>query len=191
MIDEIILSTWNNGKGAAPGVVKILDKAKKAVASYRAQGASQGGAANALWVVKPGITLPAGAYTIDMNAPEALDFDEAGAPVFYVGTSVPVVPPLNFTGTYKIWLDLYKTTDPDGSGQRKKEQLFPGGFRADYPGQRQRDRAHRPIRRDAFLAKLYCLGAGGKPGRSGLQLRGGSDKASLQSQHCGQGGSHA
>ena len=109
MIDEIILSTWNNGKGAAPGVIKILDKTQKAVASYRAQGASQGGAANTLWVVKPGITLPAGAYTIDMNALEALDFDETGAPVFYVGTSVPAVPPLNFTGTYKIWLDLYKT----------------------------------------------------------------------------------
>ncbi|MBU7006561.1 hypothetical protein [Phosphitispora fastidiosa] len=109
MIDEIILSTWNNGEGAEPGIIRIMDKNKKAVASYSAQGASQGGAANTLWVAKPGITLPAGAYTIDMGAPEALDFDEKGESVFYVGISVPAVPPASFTGTYKIWLDLYKT----------------------------------------------------------------------------------
>lgn len=123
MIDEIILGTWNNGKGVAPGVIKILDKAKKAVATYIAQGASQGGAANTLWVAKPGITLPAGAYTIDMNAPEALDYDEVGGPVFYVGTSVPAAAPLNFTGTYKIWLDLYKTRTLMGPVNEKKSSF--------------------------------------------------------------------
>lgn len=123
MIDEIILSTWNSGQGAAPGVVKILDKAKKVVASYRAQGASQGSAPNGMWVVKPGITLPAGAYTIDTDAPKALDFDEKGAPVFYVGTSVPAVPPQNFTGTYKIWLDLYKTSTLMGPVNDKKSSF--------------------------------------------------------------------
>ena len=123
MIDEIILSTWNNGDGAKPGVIKILDKAKKAVASYRAQGASQGGAANTLWVVNPGITLPAGAYTIDMDAPEALDYDEAEEPVFYVGISVPVAPQTNFTGTYKIWLDLYKTQTLMGPVNDKKSSF--------------------------------------------------------------------
>lgn len=108
-IDEIILSTWNNGEGANPGVIKILDEAKKEVAAYKAQGASQGGAANTLWVVGPGITLPAGAYTIDMDAQDALDFDETGQPVFYIGTSVPAPPPFNYSGTYRIWLDVFKT----------------------------------------------------------------------------------
>jgi hypothetical protein len=121
-IDEIILSVWNEGKGAKPGTIKILDKAKKAVAAYRAQGASQG-APNTLWVVNPKITLPAGAYTIDMDAQEALDFDEAGEPVFYVGTSVPVTPPQNYTGTYKIWLDLKKTHTLMGPVNEKKSSF--------------------------------------------------------------------
>lgn len=123
MIDEIILSTWNNGEGAKPGVIRILDKAKKAVASYNAQGASQGDAANTLWVTKPEIILPAGAYTIDIDEKKALDFDENGEPVFYIGISVPVTPPISFTGTYKIWLDLYKTHTLMGPVEGKKSSF--------------------------------------------------------------------
>lgn len=108
-IDEIILSTWNNGDGINPGVIRILDKAQQAAASYNAQGASQGDAANTLWVARPEIVLPAGTYTIDIDEKEALDFDENGEPIFYVGITVPVTPPISFTGTYRIWLDLYKT----------------------------------------------------------------------------------
>lgn len=108
-LDELVLSTWNGGAGASPGRVSILDGDNKEVASFNAQGASQGTAANGMWVVMPGITLPAGTYTIAMDPADALDFDEVGEPGFHVGLSVPADPPMSFTGTYRIWLDLYKT----------------------------------------------------------------------------------
>jgi hypothetical protein len=107
-IDEVIFSTWNNGEGVHPGVITIRDENNREVASFRSQGASQG-AANTLWVAQPGITLPRGVYTLELDPPGVLDFDETGAPAFYVGTSVPVAAPFNYSGTYKIWLDVYKT----------------------------------------------------------------------------------
>lgn len=108
-VDEIILSTWNQGEGIRPGSISVYNEGGDIVASYKAQGASQGGKPNTLWVIMPGITLSAGVYYIDMDAPEALDYDESGEPVFYVGVSVPALPPTDFTGTYKIGVDLYKT----------------------------------------------------------------------------------
>ncbi len=109
VVDEMMLSTWHGGHGAHPGVISILDETGAEVISYKAQGASQGGAPNTMWVATPGVTLPAGDYFLTMDAPEALDYDESGEPVFYVGLSAPAAPPASFTGTYKIWLDLYKT----------------------------------------------------------------------------------
>jgi hypothetical protein len=91
-----------------PGVIHLLDKAGKRLGSYKAQGGSLGGVPNALWIASPGILLPAGVYYIDMTAPEAMVYDESGEPVFYVGASIPAAPVTNFTGTYKISLDLYK-----------------------------------------------------------------------------------
>lgn len=123
VLDEIILSTWNNGQGARPGVISVLDETGEEIASSKAQGASQGGAPNTLWVAMPGITLPAGVYYLDMDAPEALDYDESGEPVFYVGLSAPATPPTSFTGTYKIWLDLYKTHTLMGPVDEKKSSF--------------------------------------------------------------------
>lgn len=123
VLDEIILSIWNNGLGARPGVISVLDETGEEIASYKAQGASQGGAPNTLWVAMPGITLPAGVYYLDMDAPEALDYDESGEPVFYVGLSAPAAPPTSFTGTYKIWLDLYKTHTLMGPVDEKKSSF--------------------------------------------------------------------
>ncbi|HBR08685.1 MAG TPA: hypothetical protein DD735_07305, partial [Clostridiales bacterium] len=123
VIDEIILSVWNNGQGARPGVVYILDETGQEIASCKAQGASQGGVPNTLWVAMPGVTLPAGIYYLDMDAPEALDYDESGDPVFYVGLSAPAAPPTSFTGTYKIWLDLYKTHTLMGPVDEKEKSF--------------------------------------------------------------------
>ncbi|MDD2956250.1 MAG: hypothetical protein PHD67_08035 [Oscillospiraceae bacterium] len=123
VVDEMILSTWSGGRGAHPGVISILDGTGAEVVSYKAQGASQGGAPNTMWVAAPGITLPAGDYFLDMDAPEALDYDESGEPVFYVGLSAPAAPPASFTGTYKIWLDLYKTHTLMGPVNEKKSSF--------------------------------------------------------------------
>lgn len=123
VIDEIILSTWNSSQGARPGVISILNERGETIASYKAQGASQGGVPNTLWTAMPGITLPAGVYHLGMDAPEALDYDESGEPVFYVGLSAPAAPPASFTGTYKIWLDLYKTHTLMGPVNEKKSSF--------------------------------------------------------------------
>jgi hypothetical protein len=123
VIDEIILSVWNSGRGALPGTIYILDETGREIAYCKAQGASQGGVPNTLWVAMPGITLPAGVYYLDMDAPEALDYDESGKPVFYVGLSAPAAPPTSFTGTYKIWLDLYKTRTLMGPVNEKKSSF--------------------------------------------------------------------
>ncbi|MEL7624325.1 MAG: hypothetical protein AAGU12_12155 [Clostridiales bacterium] len=123
MVDEIILSTWNGGQGVHPGIIYILDETGQEIASYRAQGGSQGGVPNALWVATPGITLPAGVYYLDVDAPEALDYDDSGSPAFYVGLSIPAAPPTNFTGTYKIWLDTYKTHTLMGPVNEKKSSF--------------------------------------------------------------------
>ncbi len=110
VIDEIILNTWNGGQGAAPGAIYILDKSGRAVGAYRAQGARLGNVPNALWICYPDLLLPAGIYTIDMTDPDALAFDEQGEPVFYVSASLPVRAKTSFTGTYKVNLDVYKTS---------------------------------------------------------------------------------
>lgn len=122
-LDEIILSTWNQGEGMRPGNISIYNEAGDMVASYIAQGASQGGKPNTLWVIMPAITLSAGVYYLDMDAPEALDYDDLGEPVYYVGVSVPALPPTDFTGTYKIELDLYKTHTLMGPVESKTSNL--------------------------------------------------------------------
>ncbi|NCA98585.1 MAG: hypothetical protein EOM70_04315 [Clostridia bacterium] len=110
VIDEVILSMWNGGEGIWPGLVSILDESGNEVASFQAQGASQGDVANGMWVILPGLTLPAGIYQIVPDAPEALDYDETGEPVFSVSVSQPAAPPASFTGTYHINLDVFKTS---------------------------------------------------------------------------------
>ncbi|NLO09953.1 MAG: hypothetical protein GX129_08840 [Clostridiales bacterium] len=122
-VDEIILSTWNQGGGIRPGNISIYNEDGDMVATYRAQGASQGGKPNTLWVIMPAITLSAGVYYLDMDAPEALDYDASGEPVFYVGVSVPALPPTDFTGTYKIGVDLYKTHTLMGPVESKTSNL--------------------------------------------------------------------
>lgn len=122
-VDEIILSTWNQGEGMRPGNISIYNEGGDMVASYKAQGASQGGKPNTLWVIMPGITLSAGVYYIDMDAPEVLDYDDSGEPVFYVGVSVPAMPPTDFTGTYTIGVDLYKTHTLMGPVESKTSNL--------------------------------------------------------------------
>lgn len=109
-IDEIILSTYQGGLlGIKPGVIKILDQSGKIIASFPSHGASDADVANAFWVVKPQLTLQPGMYTIDIDEKDALDFSSDGSPLFFLEASIPVVKPTNFTGTYKIRLDLVKT----------------------------------------------------------------------------------
>ncbi|SHK16412.1 hypothetical protein SAMN02745975_03785 [Geosporobacter subterraneus DSM 17957] len=123
-LDTILLSMWNDGKGAQPGTITVLDVSGTAIAEFKAQGASIGTVANGIWTAEPKMMLPAGVYYIHMSSPEALAYDETGEPVFYVGLSAPVDPVTNFTGTYKVWLDMYKTSTLMGPVEGKERSFF-------------------------------------------------------------------
>lgn len=122
-VDEILLDTWNGGRGEKPGEIRILNEAGNELFSFKAQGAGVADVPNAIWTAFPGVTLPAGLYYLDMTAPEAMTCDEDGNPVFYVGLSAPAAPLTDFTGTYKIWLDLYKTHTLMGPVSEKKSSF--------------------------------------------------------------------
>lgn len=125
VIDEIIFNTWNSGNGAKPGTISIINESGKVIDTFKAQGATLGSVPNGMWVVLPETVLPKGTYYLDMSSPEALVFDDQGYPIFHVGASIPVEPPTDFTGTYRINLDLYKTHTLMGpvSGEQKSFSL--------------------------------------------------------------------
>ena len=109
-IDEIIVSTYNDGKGSSPGIVSILDESGKILFSGQSYGVSIEDIPNGAWKIAPGILLPAGKYAIVLSQPEVLSYDQDGEPLFYVKASIPVQVREDFTGTYKINLDTYKTS---------------------------------------------------------------------------------
>jgi len=110
LIDEIMLNTFNNGMGAAPGLIAILDASNQVIYTQQAYGGTVGTLANGLWIVKPGILLPAGTYYIGSSDPSVIGYDAAGEPMFYL-TAYPTIPAeLDVTGTYKINVDTAKTS---------------------------------------------------------------------------------
>ena len=110
LVDEIILNTYNNGMGAAPGLIAILDESNQVIYTQQAFGGALGNLANGLWVVKPGILLPAGTYYIGSSDPSVIGYDAAGEPLFYM-TAYPTLPEEpDFTGTYLINVDTTKTS---------------------------------------------------------------------------------
>lgn len=115
LIDEIILNTYNNGKGALPGTIAISRENGETVLTQQAYGASLGDTPNGIWKIAPNIILPAGNYLIAISDPNALSFDQAGEPLFYVKASVPPEVRYDFTGTYLINLDTFKTSTLMGS----------------------------------------------------------------------------
>ncbi|PKM57760.1 MAG: hypothetical protein CVU98_04510 [Firmicutes bacterium HGW-Firmicutes-3] len=120
-LDQIILNTYNQGMGAIPGIIYVRDELGNEIASMYAQGASLGNVPNGLWQATPSILLPAGQYYLDMSDPAALNYEDSGEPMFYIGASLPAPPMTDFTGTYKVWLDMYKTRTlmgPVSGGER-------------------------------------------------------------------------
>ncbi len=110
LVDEIILNTFNEGMGAAPGVIAILDASNQMIYSQQAYGGALGDLANGVWIVKPEILLPAGTYFIGSSDPSVIGYDAEGDPLFYL-TAYPTVPEApDFTGTYRIDVDTTKTS---------------------------------------------------------------------------------
>lgn len=116
LIEEIILNTFNGGKGAAPGTVTINDAKGKKVASYQAVGGTLGKVANGVWAIMPRSVFPAGSYTITVSTPDALNYDEEGNPLFYITVSPPPETRYDFTGTYIINIDSVTKNTLAGPG---------------------------------------------------------------------------
>lgn len=123
LVDEIVFDAYNGGKGAVPGTVSIVDETGKSVGTFQACGVTAGGAANALWVVRPDVVLKPGTYKLvpaNVSAVtgvrelpsnvSAVTGDSEGNPVF-AATIAPMPPRrFDFTGTYSINLDVVKTS---------------------------------------------------------------------------------
>lgn len=109
VLNKVVLETVNGGKGAVPGTISILDASGKILGSFAAQGGSIGSVPNAMWIAAPDLKLPAGTYTIGMSDPAVLSYDQDGMGIFSVEATVPAQPATDFTGTYRINLDAFKT----------------------------------------------------------------------------------
>ncbi len=109
-IDEIIVSTYNDGQGALPGMIAILDESGQTRYAGQSYGVSIENIANSAWKIAPGILLPAGNYYVALSQPEMLSYDQNGEPLFFVKASIPVQIREDFTGTYQINFDAYKTS---------------------------------------------------------------------------------
>jgi len=110
VIDEIIVNTFNDGAGAEPGMISVYGEDGKLRISQQAYGSSVGDVANGAWTIGPGLTLDAGNYFIEISNPEAMAYDKGGEPLFYIKASPPIMVRYDFTGTYKINLDAFKTS---------------------------------------------------------------------------------
>lgn len=122
-IDEIIVSTFNDGKGASPGEISIMDANGETVYSGQSYGVSIENIANGAWKIAPAMLLPAGNYSIALSQPEVLSYDQTGEPLFYVKASLPVQLREDFTGTYRINLDTYKTSTLMGKAAEKSSSF--------------------------------------------------------------------
>ena len=107
-IGQVVLETYNNGNGASPGKVEIIDRNNNIMSEAYASGANLGETANGMWVAEFNDKVPAGDYTIRMSNEAALSHSSEG-PRFHV-TAEPVVDvPEDFTGTYYVDLTVMKT----------------------------------------------------------------------------------
>jgi hypothetical protein len=65
LVTEIKTYHWNNGKGLTPGTIGLKSSDGTVYGPWQSTGApGQGGVADAYWIVKPQVTIPAGTYTV-------------------------------------------------------------------------------------------------------------------------------
>ncbi|MBS3937453.1 MAG: hypothetical protein KGZ50_02605 [Peptococcaceae bacterium] len=122
-IDEIIVSTFNDGKGASPGKISIISANGRTVFVGQSYGVSIENVANGAWKIAPAMLLPAGNYSIALTQPKVLSYDQAGEPLFYVKVSLPVQLREDFTGIYRTNLDLFRISTLMGKVEEKSSSF--------------------------------------------------------------------
>ena len=110
LVEKIVFNTYNDGAGALPGTVTLLDEKGQPLMDFQTSGGALAGVPNSLWIAAPNVILPPGVYYLGMSNPEVVTYDAQGAPQFYVYFSPAPQERYDFTGTYKIDLDTYKTS---------------------------------------------------------------------------------
>lgn len=110
LIDEIVFNTYNGGVGATPGTVTITGvNDGEDYGTFQANGATLQGTPNGMWIVSPGITLPAGEYMVDVSDQSVVASFGDGRPDFYIGATPPPPVDHDFSGTYLIDVATQKT----------------------------------------------------------------------------------
>lgn len=98
------------GQGALPGQISIINDNGKTFFSGQSYGSNIGDIPNSSWIIAPKVLLPAGIYKIVLSPSEVLSYDKDGEALFYVKASLPVKLRKDYTGTYQINLDSFKTS---------------------------------------------------------------------------------
>ena len=110
LVEKIVFNTYNDGAGALPGTVTLLDEKGQPLMDFQTSGGALANVPNSLWIAAPNVILPPGVYYLGMSNPEVVTYDAQGSPQFYVYFSPAPQERYDFTGTYKIDLDTYKTS---------------------------------------------------------------------------------
>lgn len=77
-ITAITTYHWNDGHGADPGFIGLVDSRGRTFGPWGADGSpGQGGVRDAYWTVRPNITLSAGSYTVIDSDPDSWANNEA------------------------------------------------------------------------------------------------------------------
>lgn len=123
LVSEIVINTYNDGDGATPGSISILDSKGVVILTEQAYGGTLGGISNGVWAIAPNLVLPKGNYFVGISDPKVVTYDKFGNPQFMVTIGPP--PPVrnNFTGTYSINLDAYKTSTLKGPVKEKNSSF--------------------------------------------------------------------
>lgn len=79
MITYIDTYHWNNGQGASPGYISLINGENQTFGPWAASAESASGADNVWWKCLPNETIPAGTYTIVDSQPETWSFNSGSA----------------------------------------------------------------------------------------------------------------
>lgn len=107
---ELVINTYNHGFGAEPGLVTLFNEDGEMVGAYQGVGDYLGNIPNGIWILGLDIPLGEGTYFINVDDPSILSYNESGFPEFYVKFGPPPQYRPDYTGTYTINLDSYKTS---------------------------------------------------------------------------------
>ena len=78
MVTTITTYHWNSARGAEPGTIRLVQQGGKVFGPWKAAGVrGQGGVPNATWIVKPGVAIAPGTYTIIDSSPKTWSHNAA------------------------------------------------------------------------------------------------------------------